>query len=195
MPRSARRRKCTFQEKGRRCPFDGTGDPPLCRAHVIALAEASRPRSPTAVIADAINNLLAGKPINVEATIGAAENVFQQWAMGGGMAAGYHPSVRAGESENAAHRRAQAGHAQEPPPFWWQAQGPGPRPAAPDPKEQALRQARQVLGFGPNEAPTEIEIKARKKQLARRYHPDYPGGSAAKMAKINGAADLLLESL
>ncbi len=38
-------------------------------------------------------------------------------------------------------------------------------------------------------------ISDRRKALARKYHPDRPGGSTSKMQQINAAADLLIAQL
>ncbi len=182
-PRAHRRLKCCYREGARRCPRDGAGNPPLCPAHQIAVQEASRPRRPSEVIAQAVVNFLQGKPINVEATIGAADTLIGQ-----GIGVGYPPDDPDGN-----------GHARPrfvPP--WWTAANPSPRPPPPpDPRVEARRAelaARQVLGFAASEPLTADLIKDRKKRLARRYHPDH-GGSDAKMQGINAAADVLMESL
>jgi hypothetical protein len=60
--------------------------------------------------------------------------------------------------------------------------------------ELALRRARKVMGFGPGDPITEDAIKARKRELALKYHPD-KGGSATDMAAINDAADTLLAAM
>ncbi len=39
------------------------------------------------------------------------------------------------------------------------------------------------------------DIKARQRELARKHHPDRPGGSTAKMTKINDAARAALEQV
>jgi hypothetical protein len=52
--------------------------------------------------------------------------------------------------------------------------------------------ARQELGFQPREPLVAADVEQRRKQLARKHHPDL-GGSVARMASINQAADLLLE--
>lgn len=182
LPRATR---CTFRQGNRRCPFQGDGSPALCRPHQIAVVEASRVRRPTEVIADAITNFLAGKPINAEATLGAAENLINQWTMGGGMAGGYHPDTAPVGDVGAGGSR---------PRPWWQAR-PEPRP--PDQTEELRRvrlAARQVMGFAAIEPLTEETIKDRRRVLAKRHHPD-KGGSVQKMAMVNGAADILLQAL
>ncbi len=83
----------------------------------------------------------------------------------------------------------QAQHAYQPPP-------PPPPPEPPpkfDPRELAA--ARRQLGFDAGAVLAADMIAARRKKLARKHHPDLPGGSAAKMTAINAAADLLLAEL
>lgn len=176
--------RCVFKQGRLRCRNRGTGDPPLCEAHLIVVAETTRPRQPAEVLLESLGNFLSGKPINAEATIGAAKTIFEAWAIGGGVADGYYPPVNGG-----------------PGPSWipggaWRPSGRGSQ--APDPIAAQRRrveiEARSVLGFGPNEPLTEEAIKDRRRTLAKRNHPD-AGGSAKQMAIINDAADVLIESL
>ena len=190
-----RKRKCSYREGNRRCPYDGNGDPVLCNAHRMALAQAAAPRNPLHVIADAMVNFLSGNPVNTDATIGAAETIFSQF---GGMGTNYRPDVVAGASEDATHRREQAGWSN------FRPTPPGAQPGRdrsawqPDPeaeeRRRAVTAARRVMGFA-SEPLTVPVIAARKRQLAKRWHPDRPGGSVQKMAAINDAADVLLASL
>jgi hypothetical protein len=170
-----RRFKCSYRERGRRCPRDGTGNPPLCSAHRIAFAEAARPKRPTEVIAEALLNFMQGEPVNAGATVSAFDQLFRQ-----GIGTNYHPDLRPGG------------------PWDWGTQNAPPFPPPPDPRAEARRaelDARQVMGFAPREPLTQDQIKDRKKTLARRVHPDRPGGSHEKMRAVNAAADVLLASL
>lgn len=76
-------------------------------------------------------------------------------------------------------------------------QQPRPRVVAPDPevieRQRILLRARQELGFQPREPLTRDVVERRRKELARRHHPDL-GGSVQRMASINQAADVLLET-
>jgi phage-related minor tail protein len=56
-----------------------------------------------------------------------------------------------------------------------------------------IPRATQVLGV--RVGATEVEIKAAYKRMAMVWHPDRPGGSAAKMRDINEARDILLQGL
>ncbi len=189
MPKRRSATKCCYREGARRCPMAGEGNPPLCDAHRIAVVEASRPKRPTEVLASAIANFLAGKPINVDATIGAADTLLGAWAMGGGMGGGYHPDNQAPRGP------------WQPGGFPWQQPPRAPRPRPPPPpdpeldRRRAIAAARQVLGFASTEPLTAEVIKDRKRRLAKRYHPDLKGGSVQKMALVNDAADVLLAAL
>lgn len=74
---------------------------------------------------------------------------------------------------------------------------PRPRVHAPpvDPAElelqRALLLARQELGFEPRAPLTVVDVERRRKDLARKHHPDL-GGDVARMSRINQAADLLV---
>lgn len=197
MPPRTRTPRCSYKEGARRCPYDGEGDPPLCKAHRLAIAEAAKPRPPAHVLLDSLTDFLQGNPINREATIGAAEAFLNQWVAGIG--GNYRPDVSAGGSEDSVHRRAQSGAGR---PWYWNIPHMGgprqqPSPQAPDPQielQKARAAARQVMGFGPREPLDEAKIKMRHRELVKRHHPDR-GGSTKKMATINTARDVLIESL
>jgi hypothetical protein len=140
--------------------------------------------TPRDVIASALNNFLQGKPINVEQTVGAAESFFRQWAMGGSVASGPFPGQMSQDDvDRAVHDDGR--HA------------PPRRPAAHDPELAAraakLARAKRAFGFGDSHF-TAADVKERRKKLARKHHPDV-GGDAAKMAKVNEYADILLASI
>lgn len=184
-----RRKRCTFKEHGRRCPRDGDGDPPLCRPHMLALAEATRPRSPVDVLTSALGDFMAGRRINAHATIGAAETLYQQWAAG--LGGDYRPDVGEGASEHNVHRAREPRNTAASGTPWWAPGDRTPPPAPPDPGVLAALRARQVLGFTAKEPLTPEMIRDRRRRLALRHHPDR-GGSEAKMATVNDAADVLL---
>lgn len=206
MPSKPRPKRCVYKESGRRCPFDGEGDPPLCQAHRVAIAEAARPKAPGRVLLDSLGDWLQGKPINRDATIGAAEDFLNQWA--GNIGSQYRPDIFDGASENTVHQRSQSGQGR---PWWWNiahATGQGaPNGHAqhqqPNPDADLIRAqiaARQVMGFGPNEPLDAGKIKARHRALVRQHHPDQqpPGRRAAAtktMAAINAARDVLEAAL
>ena len=61
------------------------------------------------------------------------------------------------------------------------------------PAPGAARGWREVLGFPPGAQPNDIEIIAKRRDLAKRFHPDVAGGDAEKMAEVNAAADAALD--
>jgi hypothetical protein len=158
------------------------------------------------VLLDSLGDWLQGKPINRDATIGAAEDFLNQWA--GNLGSQYRPDTMGGESEDNVHRRAQSGLGGRP--WWWNiahAAGQGgqnghARPQ-PNPDADLIRAriaARQVMGFTADERLDAGKIKARHRELVRRYHPDQQpaerrAAATKKMAAINAARDMLEAAL
>ncbi len=79
---------------------------------------------------------------------------------------------------------------------WWEGTPPQPHTRErPEPRHVAidpLSEAYKELGMSP--PVTKAAVKARRRELAKQYHPDI-GGDGKKLARINAAADLLLEML
>jgi hypothetical protein len=203
VPTKPRAKRCVYKEGGRRCPFDGEGEPSLCQAHRVAIAEAARPKPPGRALLDSLGDWLQGRPINRDATIGAAEDFLNQWA--GGIGSQYRPDIFDGASENTVHQRSQSGQGR---PWWWNiahatGQDGHAQHQQPNPDTDLLRArvaARQVMGFGLREPLDAGKIKARHRELVRQYHPDRqpPERRAAatkKMAAINAARDVLEAAL
>lgn len=147
------------------------------------------------MLLDTLGDWLQGRPINGEATIGAAEAFLNQWAAGIG--GNYRPDI-GGVSEDAAHRRAQSGASR---PWNWNIPHAGgrraPHPPRHDPEAEvrkARAAARQVMGFDQQEPLDADKIKVRHRKLVKKHHPDH-GGSTQKMATINTARDVLMEEL
>jgi hypothetical protein len=174
---------------------DGDGNPPLCRPHLIAVAELVRAQnqSPVERVFDLFDNFLQGKPINKSDVIGAVQDAF--WGIGGGVAAGYHPDLNTNGTTDHRHQHSRF---RPPPDFRYPDGWIGGGTQAPPSPEQAQhdeeRRARKVMGFAQGQKLTEDIVKDRKKALARKHHPDH-GGSLDKMQRINAAADVLLGSL
>lgn len=198
--------RCTYQQDGRRCPFDGDGDPVLCGSHRAALAHAAKPRSPISILLEAAGDLLQGKPINRDA-LGAAEDFLTQWAQHIG--AGYRPDITGSESDT--HSHGQAGASQP----WWHGWADGqdaprrPGRSQPPPHRdseaykiaRARAAAREVLGFSRSEVITADTLRRRHRELTMQYHPDRQPDPVKKQemtgrfAIINAARDVLQQEL
>lgn len=159
------------------------------------MAEVGRPKRPLEVLAGALDNFLAGKPINAEATIGAASSIFEQWKMGGSMTSGYSPSEAPRSTIDDMLRNIMGGRGSGSQRDPGRAAPPPPPPRSPPPGPDPRIKARQILGFAADERPTIEEIKDRRRRLAKKYHPDLAGGSAAKMAAVNDAADVMIAAI
>lgn len=178
-----------YIESGRRCRRSGTGDPAICNAHRVAFMEASRrgakPRGARAVgdgVYDLFERLMTGKKVTQKVAREAfkdARDIINEFAQGesNGYAA-YAEQLR--QRINNARQRVDPEAAA--------------RAARAAQKKRAEAMARQVLGFAPQDPLTAEIINRRRRELARRHHPDH-GGSDAKMKEINGAVDVLLEGL
>lgn len=186
----ARASQCRYKEDGRRCRRNGTGEPELCAAHRKIVEDAARRAAGAGAvgmppfggaIGEAIHTLMNGGRLKRDTLDRAAAELLASLGIGA------------------------AAFTQRPPPPTTPPQWPPfgfgqqqPRQPPPDPREleraRARRDARQVLGFTASEPLTEEQIKARRRELALKVHPDRQGGSARDMARVNDAADILLES-
>lgn len=182
---------------------DGTGNPPLCRAHRVILSSAAQAPARRGSelgqkIGDLFHTFLSGNKITPDHLAAVAEEAT--WAIGGHMAPGYFPEI-----DPRGHSRFDPPAGFRPPPGWDPNADPrGGRRATPPPPpepeidpeiETARRRARQVLGWSPSSKVTEDEVRAKRKELARRYHPDRKGGSLEKMKLVNEACDILVAEL
>jgi hypothetical protein len=182
--KSRRVEQCCYIEGGRRCRKSGTGDPALCNAHRVLLADAARqgakPRGARAVgdgIYNLVDRLVSGKKVTRKVAKEAfddARDLLDELKASGWTI----PDVPFPAGNGHTRRRSP----------------PDPEVARRAEKQRAVLRARVTLGFTPQEAVTEAQIKARQRELAKKHHPDR-GGSLAKMQEINAAVDVLLESL
>lgn len=199
-PKTATR--CAYHEAGKRCPRNGTGNPPLCPRHLSLVKKAQEPRAPVTIVGDLLSDFLQGKPINRDATLGAVQEIFRQWE--GNLGGDYRPPVDNGQSESQVHGRPRDPRVifQE----WAQRMaGHGRQQSAPQPDEEQQRRvvvnkARRTLGFPLNIAVSEDAIKKRHRELAKKWHPDLGGAAErpvreAKMRDINAAVDVLMAAL
>jgi hypothetical protein len=75
-----------------------------------------------------------------------------------------------------------------------QAQRRPPPPPPPRTRKPTGPDPRLVLGFAIGQKVTAAEVKARHRELARRFHPD-KGGDVRRMQEVNAAVDQLLATL
>jgi hypothetical protein len=193
-PKKSRRLdQCQYREDNVRCIKSGTGSPCLCRAHKIAAEQAARneapSHSPKAGIADLLNDFITGRPFDPSKAGAVIDDFAKSWGIGGGFT-GYSPDIDTGQPPHGA--RFDPPPDFRPPPRWHREEPPPPEPDRRSAVD--VQRARNAMGFGPADPLTEDLINQRRRQLARRHHPDR-GGSTSRMSTINDAADVLLESL
>jgi hypothetical protein len=183
-PKQSRRaERCMYVERGVRCRRSGTGDPPLCHPHRIVMQDAVRP--PPA-FGDGVKNLVDRFVTGRRVTRKVWEDALGDLAAYAAQAAEAQAQAHSGTPHGDGGFRPPPGFT--PPPNWWRSAPPPPPP--PDPQIEERRRARIVLGFSPREPLTLEIIQRRRRELARRHHPDR-GGSVAKMQAVNAAADVL----
>lgn len=179
--RASRSSQCVYKESGRRCRRSGTGEPPICAAHQIAFAEAAQQQQRPArgAIYDLFESVLLGKKVT-------RKKAEKAWGEFGQI---LDDTIRTQVPNFVPPPGFQ------PPPNWM------PRQAQPPPEDpqvlEAKREfaaAKRLLGFADTQPITADDVRERKKQLARKYHPDRPGGSLETMQKINAACDVLLRA-
>jgi hypothetical protein len=185
--KSRRVEQCCYIEGARRCRKSGTGDPALCNAHRVLLADAARqgakPRGARAVgdgIYNLVDRLVSGKKVTRKVAKDAfddAREILDELKNSGWKIPDLPFPGNGANGHTNGRRR------------------PDPEAARRAEKQRAIARARQSLGFGPQDPLSEAAIKARQRELAKKYHPDRAGGSLAKMQEINAAVDVLLESL
>lgn len=154
------------------------------------LSEVGRPASPGQRIMDVLDTVLHGRQVSDQQINAAVTEAFS-WVMGGNVAPGYYPDA-GGPARPEDYRPPRPGHQHA-------------RRPAPDPAELELQQkrarARQTLEFAVNQVLTKDEIVERRKQLARKWHPDrHPEGAKRKaaddrMKAIGEAVMILLEEI
>ena len=175
-PRSNRIPRCSYREDGRQCLRNGLGNPPLCRSHQLLLQAYAEQNEVRGAGLGALADVLAGRPISRQVIHDILEELgtlFGRGRVDPRMPPGH---VRSGR----------------PPP-----RRVPPPPSGPPPEEMERQRrillARQELGFQPREPITQEMVERRRKEMARKHHPDL-GGSVDRMARINQAADILLEA-
>ena len=178
MPGAPRRAtsRCAYAAAGRRCRRVGFGDPPLCRAHALAVQLEMEANDPMGRLFEAADRWLSRQPMlrDIGAGLGEALNTKT-----GGMLRERVVQLET-QLQQARMREAQ------------QRGQNGPKRA----KQPSRRvDPRQILCFPPDIPLSRDQVKERRKQLAALVHPDKPLGSEAAMKRINLAADALLAKL
>jgi hypothetical protein len=187
---NARRKKrppqCSYIERGRKCTRNGTGNPPLCAAHRIVLHEEASAGSGSPIadyIQDIVRRFRAGEPVSP-----------QEWITAMAGAAAEMMAAAARRPRGPVHPLRAAPYRQAPP------RPPPPPPPPPPPlppRVDKLADARRVMGFAAGSSVTKAQVAQRRRELARKHHPDLARDPAQRtvreeqMRKINAAADLL----
>jgi hypothetical protein len=138
------------------------------------MRDAGRPRPPLGGVTDLLDRLVNGRRVSRKVWEGAIGDVAE--------ILGQHTQQQ--------QQQQQPGN--RPPPNWgWVPEWARPKPPAPpDPAIEARQRARIVLGFSPTEQLSLEILTRRRRELARKHHPDR-GGSVVKMQAVNAAADVL----
>ncbi len=202
-------KQCTFRESGRRCMRNASSGSPFCRAHTLVAkdvaAKASAQRSGLVDTAtDILQDVIAGRGVSREKVAKAINQGV--WGLGGDYAR-FSPDLEqvdfgelfidAAEKAGGAARAKFHGAKNFTPPPGWFRDTPREDPEVAQRRELEAK-ARQVLGFSPTDAITSDVLRAKKRELAKKFHPDRfatdPGkqkAAAAKMSQINDAVDVL----
>lgn len=174
--------QCVFVENGRRCRRNGSGTPSVCKAHQIAFAKASAPPARGDAIRGFFEDLVSGgRPSKKKQR--AAFNDLRD------IVRDYTESQQARPAPPRPHRHASpAAHV----PHEQEQQRPPPRRESVAEANARFLNAKKILGFAESEPITAEMVKDRRRQLAKKFHPDLHPGEADKLSAINAAADELL---
>jgi hypothetical protein len=148
------------------------------------------------VIEEMLRNVIAGKGIDpskltqaFEVLIssivsGVSAKIDPRW-MNDKVWQAYQPAAHAGRGARPGQAHRSQSH---------RARDSGPTSRSRTSEQDAALSARKVMGFASAEPLDAAKIKDRRRQLAKKHHPDL-GGSAEKMKAVNDAADVLIGSL
>ncbi|HET9061832.1 MAG TPA: hypothetical protein VFO62_00955, partial [Candidatus Binatia bacterium] len=185
--------RCVYVESGTRCRRSGTGEPSLCNPHRVALADIARQSPPMpgfSGVRNLVDRFVNGRKVTRKVWEDAIGDLAAAVASGIGdtqMPPSGDPFADADIDPNFPPWRrrvwtnlgAQQQQQRRPPP-----------PPPVDPAIEERRKARIVMGFTPGQALTLEMVQKRRRELARKHHPDR-GGSVDKMQAVNAAADVL----
>jgi len=185
MPASRRVDRCVFKHGGRRCVRSGTGNPPLCHPHKVVFADqarrAARASSNPGAASSILEDLLHGRMNITEA--------FDAFL--GEIAASVQESVGQTPPRSGPFRPP-AGY--QSPPNWQYHRQQQQAPVDPAVEQRARARAAALATLDLTEPITAELVNKRRRELARQHHPDR-GGSVERMARINDAADILLQAV
>jgi hypothetical protein len=196
-------KQCQFREGRDRCPYDADDpDTGLCRTHQLlaaaqvigrAAAGSGTARRVAERVRDIADNFLRGKGVKA-ADVGdvlreaAANGIREAQAGGWGIGGGYGYGNEGGDMGGPIPGPGSQRRAPRPPP-----------PPPPDVElQRQLAHARATLGIDPRTPITVDLLRARHRELAKKFHPDRHAGqpakqkaATAKMQEINAAKDTL----
>lgn len=204
--RPRRALRCAYREDGRQCPRNALAEsnPPLCRAHQVILGQVGAPPAQRgSAIVDVLGEFLSGGKVTRDQVSEAFNEAAQAFGIGGGIAQGYYPDI----DPNTNRTRHDSSGSQRV--RWWEvfrevherARQANPATHEAQVAAAARRRARVVLGFAATEPIVKEQVERRRRDLARRHHPDLtqdPKEKAArqeKMIEVNASADILLAEL
>lgn len=198
--RTRRRQQCQWTEVGRRCTRDVGEGQALCRPHQVAAAEQQRRAQHAAAraaesnpISELVEDFFADNPFAAKA--GQFLNDMG-WSLGGIFGGGYSPPIdNVPPPEVPPEYRDQYRYQQH-----QERQQAPPPPPSEDPR--VVMRARVELGYGPSDPISADSIRDRRKQLARKWHPDLAGKdekrrrlNEERMRTINDSCDVLIASI
>lgn len=187
-------RRCSYRDEEGRCYRNGSGNPPLCRAHAIAVVAENEIGEEfpewmqwgIEFIDRRVSQSNDPVVVNIRERLGSLLTDMAGGSVAERIASEAEARAR---SRYARQREAASGYAQSPPP-----PNPPHSPPPPPPEPESREDPRVVLGFAPDLKLTRAMVKERQRELAKYYHPDKNGNNAG-MQRINEAVSRLLAEL
>jgi len=179
-----KRPRCSYREGTRPCRRLGSGNPPLCEDHILALKLPGRRSFSVSDLLDSAKDMLLGR-VSVDTFKEVGIETARDWMASrlGDMDEDVPDQEmmqammdRIRHVERVAKNRANQ------------------IPAAPPPPRVQSINPRTVLGFPPEMPLTRELVKQRQRDLAHIYHPD-KAGNVESMKMVNEATQKLLQSL
>jgi hypothetical protein len=189
--------KCVFRLKGGKlCGKPGQGNPPICNKHYEEMLKAEEDEEdeddlddgpPGFEYVEEIVDVVADHP-KVQGVFHKAGSILDRFANAVDMFASGR-WTKPPEPDTGPEPTGEAPPRQE----RRQRQAPPPDPR----REQQARLAQALLIFGwpSGKTYTEADVRKRKHELNRVYHPDANGGDDTMAKKVNAAADVLLKAI